>query len=129
MPPADAIPQFELVTFGDGNSQSNPDKAGFAFFLIEGSDTAVSSMSRRDNPGLHFLDCPANLLDHALETQQTVRIVCLSGPTKDCFGVEKGGVEGTVVKMPSTSVRGSFSERGDPGRFRRYPAPQDWRAA
>lgn len=109
MPPADAIPQFELVTFGDGNSQSNPDKAGFAFFLIAGSDTAVSSMSKRDNPGLHFLDCPANLLDHALETQQTVRIVCLSGPTKDCFGVEKGGVEGTVVKMPDNCGNGTYT--------------------
>lgn len=29
----------------------------------------------------------------------------------------------------STSVRGSFSERGDPGRCGRDPAPQDWRAA
>lgn len=32
-----------------------------AFFLIAGDSSAVSSMKKRDKPGLEFIDCPHNI--------------------------------------------------------------------
>ncbi|RSL40913.1 hypothetical protein CEP54_015977 [Fusarium duplospermum] len=108
-PPADATTNFELRTFGQGANNMDPDESGFAFFLISGSDTAVSSMSKRDNPGLHFLDCPPNLLETPLHEPQSARVICLSGTFEQCFGVDKNGVKGTIVKMPDECGAGTYA--------------------
>lgn len=109
LPPADSVPKFELVTFGDGHSDKEPNNAGFAFFLIAGSDTAVASMSKRDNPGVHFLDCAEDPLKLPLGQAQTARVICLSGDLEECFGVQKNGVEGTIVKMPDGCGSGTYA--------------------
>ncbi|KAF5974968.1 glycoside hydrolase family 18 [Fusarium coicis] len=46
LPPPDSVPQFELITFGKGSRNSQPNKAGIAFFLLAGSDTGLASMSK-----------------------------------------------------------------------------------
>ncbi|KAF5862395.1 hypothetical protein ETB97_011752 [Aspergillus alliaceus] len=85
-----ALPTFELVSFGGRytgpTKDENPNNSGVAFFLVASSYTAVTSMSKRDNPGLEFGDCPADVLSRPNEEHQT--------------GVQEGGVEGTVVQMP-----------------------------
>ncbi|KAF5980123.1 glycoside hydrolase family 18 protein [Fusarium bulbicola] len=108
LPPPDSVPQFELITFGKGSRNSQPDKAGIAFFLLAGSDTGLASMSKRDNPNLVFLDCPRNIHSQPVGQVQTARVICL-GLFEECFGVVKGGVEGTVVHMPSDCGAGSYA--------------------
>ncbi len=66
-----SIPQYDLVSF-DGAlriEQEDPNIAGVAFFLIAGSSTAVTSMKKRDNPGLEFLECPDEI-----HSQQHIRL-------------------------------------------------------
>ncbi|KAF7554596.1 hypothetical protein G7Z17_g2800 [Cylindrodendrum hubeiense] len=109
LPPADALPRFELVNFGGIQKESDPNETGFAFFLIAGSNTVVSSMSKRDNPGIQFLGCPKEILDVPLEQIQTARVICMHGSLDDCFGVQKNGVEGTIVKMPEECGRSTYA--------------------
>jgi hypothetical protein len=108
LPPADAVPQFELLNFGGGVGVTDPDETGVAFFLMAGSDTAVSTLSKRDNPGLHFLDCPVGILDAPMDKAHTARIICLNAPEKDCFRVRLNGVEGTIVHMPQECGNGTY---------------------
>lgn len=108
-PPNKEALQYQIITFGSNSDLSDPNKSGFAFFFIAGSDTLVSSMTKRDNPGLHFLDCPNGPLEVPVETQQTARIVCLSGSLDECFGVQKNGVEGTIVHMPEECGSGTYA--------------------
>lgn len=109
LPAADALPQFELVNFGGSSKESDPNETGSAFFFIAGSDTVVSSMSKRDNPGIRFLGCPKNILDAPLEQIQTARVICMHGSLEDCFRVQQNGVEGTIVKMPEECGRGTYA--------------------
>ncbi|KAF1988220.1 glycoside hydrolase family 18 protein [Aulographum hederae CBS 113979] len=111
LPAADAIPQFDLINFGGSTKfgVEDPDQNGIAFFLMAGSDTAVTSMKKRDNPSLVFLECPHDLLNVPLHEMQTARVVCMDRNPKSCFGVQKGGVEGTVVHMPDECGKGSWA--------------------
>ncbi|KAF5557753.1 glycosyl hydrolase family 18 [Fusarium napiforme] len=108
LPPPDSVPQFELITFGKGSRNSQPNKAGIAFFLLAGSDTGLASMNKRDNPNLVFLDCPKDIHSQPLGQVQTGRVICL-GLFEECFGVAKDGVEGTVVHMPTDCGAGSYA--------------------
>lgn len=110
LPPADAVPQFELVNFGGGASigVANPDLTGVAFFLMAGSSTAVTSMTKRDNPGLHFLDCPLDIMDVPLEQVQMARVICVDSSSDECFRVRENGVAGTIVHMPHECGEGSY---------------------
>ncbi|KAI0123659.1 hypothetical protein BJ170DRAFT_659563 [Xylariales sp. AK1849] len=108
LPAADAKPQFELVNFGGGIGLTDPNETGFAFFLLAGSSTAVSSMSKRDNPGIHFLDCPADILQAPTVKLHVARVICLGHSPDDCFGVRLNGVEGTIVHMPQECGNGTY---------------------
>lgn len=108
-PPPDTLPDFELVNFNSGPLAADPNESGAAFFFLAGSDTAVSSMSKRDNPGLHFLDCPCNILNQPLQSIQTARVICFDSDVNVCFGVRKNGVEGTIVHMPSDCGNGTYA--------------------
>jgi chitinase len=66
-------------------------------------------MSKRDNPGLHFLDCPADVGVAPIHKQHTARIICVDGSEADCFGVANGGVEGTIVHLPIECGNGSYA--------------------
>ncbi|KAJ6194672.1 hypothetical protein J3E72DRAFT_198535 [Bipolaris maydis] len=112
LPPADAIPNYDLVSFGgfQGLTQEeDPNKTGIAFFLIAGHSSAVSSMRKRDNPGLEFIDCPHDILKRPNHEIQTARIVCMHQNVTDCFRVEENGVEGTIVHMPDECGGPSWS--------------------
>lgn len=109
MPAADAIPQFELINFNGGIGLEDPNATGVAFFLLAGSDTALASMSKRGNPGIHFLDCPENLMDAAGDKTHSARVICMDGDVASCFAVTKNGVEGTIVHMPDTCGNGSYA--------------------
>lgn len=111
MPPADAQPQFEIMSFG-GKSElgdARPNESGIAFFLIAGSSTGLSSMSKRDNPGLHFVECPENVLGQPAEKVQTARVICLDDDVEKCFSVRENGVEGTIVHMPLECGNGTYA--------------------
>ncbi|XEV07561.1 hypothetical protein FSHL1_012848 [Fusarium sambucinum] len=108
LPPPESLPQFELITFGNGARDSSPNQAGIAFFLLAGSDTALASMSKRDNPSLVFLDCPKEIHSQPVHQVQTARVICL-GLFEECFGVAKNGVEGTIVHMPTDCGSGSYA--------------------
>ncbi|KAF5846481.1 hypothetical protein GGP41_003866, partial [Bipolaris sorokiniana] len=101
-PPADAIPNYDLVSFGAFHGltqEQDPDKTGIAFFLIAGHSSTVSSMPKRDNLGLEFIDCPHDVLKRPNHEIQTARIVCMHQNVTDCFRVEENGVEGTIVHI------------------------------
>ena len=104
LPPPDAIPSYDLISFAGlfdhPTKREEPNLSGVAFFLIAGSSTAVTSMKKRDNPGLEFLDCPQDILSQPDHEQQTARVICLTANVTECFQVRQGGVEGTVVQMP-----------------------------
>ncbi|CAG8417708.1 unnamed protein product [Penicillium salamii] len=103
-PYPDAQPTFELATFGGKctgpTKDENPNNSGVALFLVAGSYTAVSSMSKRDNLGLEFIDCPADVLSRPNDEHQTIRVVCYSENVPECFRVLECGVEGTVIQIP-----------------------------
>lgn len=114
LPPADAIPSYQLISFGGGyaapTGEEDPDSSGVAFFLIAGgSDISLTSMKKRDNPGLHFLSCPKDVLQKPNEHHQVARVICLDEDVSDCFRVRNGGVEGTVVQMPDECGGSSFA--------------------
>ena len=66
-------------------------------------------MSKRDNPGLHFLDCPVDLEGSPVHREHTVRILCLDSNKAGCFGVTKGGVAVTIVHLPDKCGNGTFA--------------------
>lgn len=112
LPPADAIPSYDLVSFGGmyaGFKDEDPNHSGVAFFLIAGHSSAVSSMKKRDIPGLEFLDCPHDILERPDHELQTARIICMQSNVTDCFRVEENGVEGTIVQMPDECGGPSWS--------------------
>ena len=103
LPPADAIPRYDLVSFGGayaGLKAEDPNLSGVAFFLIAGHSDAVTSMTKRDNPGLEFIECPRDILERPEHELQIARIVCMQPNVTDCFKVRSNGVEGTIVHMP-----------------------------
>jgi hypothetical protein len=69
----------------------------------------VSSMKKRDNPGLEFLDCPHNILERPDHEVRMARFICTQNNVTDCFRVKEGGVEGTVVQMPDECGGPSWS--------------------
>lgn len=105
LPAADAIPQYDLVSFGgyyasEGNT--DPSQSGIAFILFAGSQTVLSRMRKRENAqnGIEFIDCPENVRSGPSDEARLARIICLGEDVKDCFPVRYGGVEGTLVTMP-----------------------------
>jgi chitinase len=102
LPQADAIPQIEISNFSGAADigQVDPDATEVAFFLLAGSSTGLSSVSKRDNPGLHFLNCPADVENAHDEHRHTARIMYLDSSRNDCFTITEGGVEGTIVHLP-----------------------------
>ena len=107
LPPPDAVPQFDLVGFGGRAAigDADPNETGVAFFLMAGSDSAITSMKRKDSPGLIFLDCPKDMLSAPFDVIQRARVICVSEDHNKCFGVRKNGVEGTIVHMPDEVSR------------------------
>jgi hypothetical protein len=107
LPPPAAIPQFSLNSFGGASpiGDTDPNASGVAFFLIAGSSAAVTSLNKRDNPGIVFLDCPSDVFSTSVRTIQTARVICMDDDLDKCFGVRYRGVEGTVVHMPEEVCR------------------------
>lgn len=112
LPPPESIPTYDLVSFGGAFTSfkiEEPNASGVAFFLIAGEGSAVTSMKKRDNPGLEFVDCPYDVLSRPNHELQTARIICMHSNITDCFKVEAGGVEDTIVQMPDECGGPSWS--------------------
>jgi len=76
---------------------------------MAGSSTGVSSLRKREAPGILFLDCPHDVLTAPLDKVQKPRLICRDGDYERCFGIRKGGVEGTMVHMPDDCGAGSWA--------------------
>lgn len=105
LPPADAIPKYDLVTFGGlyaAGGVEDPNASGVAFILFAGNQNLLSKMKKRDNSqtGIEFLDCPSDVRLLASEEPRTARVICLGETLEECFSVREGGTEGTLVHMP-----------------------------
>ncbi|KAL4947910.1 hypothetical protein BDW69DRAFT_189758 [Aspergillus filifer] len=77
--------------------------------LITGSTTGVSSISKRDNPGLQFLDCPDNITSKTLEHVHTARAICMDRSLDECFQVRENRAKGAIVHMPSECGASGFA--------------------
>ena len=74
--------------------------------VIDGPKFAVTSVNKRDNSHLEFLDC--NQVEG--ESRQTVRYICLnSGSDPNCDDMLIGGIEGTILKMPDNCGPGTHA--------------------
>jgi hypothetical protein len=112
LPLADAVPSYELINFGGmyNIGVESPNDSGVASFLIAGgSDMGLTSIKKRDNPGLHFLSCAKDVLQRPNEEHQVARVICLDDEVTNCLRVRNGGVEGTVVQIPDECSGSSFA--------------------
>ncbi|KAL6229317.1 hypothetical protein BDW75DRAFT_245845 [Aspergillus navahoensis] len=136
--PADYSPTFAMVfdTHKDELAGEvpgeHPNDKPFAWVVMVGEEEDLQSFDKRDGSHLELFDCPSPAEDD-FETQK-IRAICLSpdSDTSNCLDIEKGGVEGTVVRLPAgcgpdryvRAVR--FEESTNhtlPGHLRkRYPA-------
>ncbi|KAL2813347.1 hypothetical protein BDW59DRAFT_167530 [Aspergillus cavernicola] len=110
---------------------SDPDEKAFAWVVMVGDEEDVHSFDKRDGSDLELFDCSnPHKEDFSL---QFARAICTGGETNNCEDITKGGVEGTVVRMPASCgsdgyVRAVRFERSSnatlPGHLqRRYPDP------
>lgn len=78
-----------------------PNKEPFAWIVMVGEDEDLQSFDKRDGSDLELFDCPSP--DAEDYSTQTVRAVCLRDDidSSNCLDIKKGGVEGTIVRLPS----------------------------
>ncbi|KAI9923857.1 hypothetical protein MW887_008162 [Aspergillus wentii] len=83
----------------DSSTVNDPNDNGFAWMVMVGEEEDVQSFSKRDGSHLELFDCPDTHPDDY--SVQKVRAVCTGGSDSNCEDITKGGVEGTVVRLPS----------------------------
>ncbi|KAA8652731.1 uncharacterized protein ATNIH1004_001636 [Aspergillus tanneri] len=107
LPPAENYPQFDLQNLGGDSVLTGDTNANtFGLIIIVGPEEAVQSLRRRDGSDLHVLDC------HNIRTdgRSHIRLVCSDeGANSTCDRIHRGGVEGTVLRMPDGCGPGSYS--------------------
>lgn len=76
-----------------------PNKNSFAWMVMVGDEKYVQSLLERDGSHLELFDCPNTHPDDY--SAQRAKAVCVSdSPNNNYEGILKGGVEGTVVRLP-----------------------------
>jgi len=79
---------------------TDPNKSSFSWMVMVGEPEDVQSFSKRDGSHLQLFDCPNTHVDDF--TTQHAKAVCLDDSSdSNCEHILKGGVEGTVVRLPS----------------------------
>lgn len=78
---------------------TDPNEESFAWVVIVGPEEDVQSFDKRDGSHLELYDCPAT--DEDDYSVQSLKAVCTSdGPESNCEDITKGGVKGTVIRLP-----------------------------
>ncbi|KAL4993981.1 hypothetical protein BDV10DRAFT_189441 [Aspergillus recurvatus] len=99
-------PQFDLQNLG-GNSVLTTDLNAntFGMIIIVGPEDTVQSLRRRDGSDLHVLDC-GNI---RADGRSHIRLVCPREFNSTCDKLHRGGVEGTILRMPEGCGLGSYT--------------------
>ncbi|KAI9372233.1 hypothetical protein BJX61DRAFT_553090 [Aspergillus egyptiacus] len=111
-PDADSFPTDYSPTFAmgfdshaDQLAQSapgqQPNKEPFVWIVLVGEEEDLHSFDKRDGSDLDLFDCPQPAEDDF--STQKIRAVCSNSDasSSNCLDIEKGGTEGTVVRLPS----------------------------
>ncbi|CAK1367001.1 unnamed protein product [Cercospora beticola] len=110
-PAAQDIVSWEIGYPSSSPSKHSPQGVAFAWLLIDGPQDVVTNLKRKRDgtpSDLIFLGC-----SHAVgRDQQVIRFVCSSAPTdsgSDCDHMMEGGVEGTVVELPTECTMAKYA--------------------
>ncbi|KAM7210667.1 Mutanase [Rhypophila decipiens] len=77
------------------------DDQAFGFLVISGPSDVLSSLTRRSNSHVQFLDCDASKKKQDEGVVYTARYICTdNSPESNCNAVHEGGANGTVVELP-----------------------------
>jgi chitinase len=88
-----------------GNSD-DPDDHAFGFYIMSGPEDEITTINKRDGSHWELFDCD----NTAGENRQTVKAVCTdSSENSNCDIIFKGGLEHTVVEMPSDCGPGKYA--------------------
>lgn len=84
-----------------GVSGTDPNKKAFAWTIIVGEEEDVQNFVKRDGSRLELFECPDTHEDDF--DVQKAKAVCVGGSEENnnCEDILKGGVEGTVVRLPA----------------------------
>lgn len=76
--------------------------------VIDGPADVVTSLSKRDNSHIEFLNCESTEKRDP-KLVYTVRYICMDdSPESNCDAVHQGGAEGTIVKLPEGCGFGTY---------------------
>ncbi|OAL43395.1 hypothetical protein IQ07DRAFT_593170 [Pyrenochaeta sp. DS3sAY3a] len=91
---------------GSKNSKNAANDHAFGWYIMSGPENEFSSVNKRDGSHWEFFDC-----DNTVgESRQTIKAVCTDSSEKsNCDLIFKGGVESTVVEMPSDCGPGKYA--------------------
>ncbi|KAJ9217970.1 CAZyme family GH18 [Paecilomyces variotii] len=80
---------------------TDPNKHAFIWTIMVGEEEDVQSFDKRDGSHLELFDCPMTRPDDF--GIQKAKAVCIGGTDSknNCEDIFKGGVEGTIVRLPS----------------------------
>ena len=89
-----------------GGNNKDPNDHAFGFYIMSGPENEITSVSKRDGSHWDFFDC-----DNTVgEKRQTIKAVCTdSSENSNCDVIFKGGVESTVIEMPSDCGPGKYA--------------------
>ncbi|KAJ6287495.1 hypothetical protein J3E71DRAFT_358329 [Bipolaris maydis] len=88
-----------------GNS-NDPDDHAFGFYIMSGPEEEITTVNKRDGSHWELFDCDNTIS----ENRQTVKAVCTdSSANSNCDIIFKGGLEHTVVEMPSDCGPGKYA--------------------
>jgi hypothetical protein len=107
LPPVANTVKYDIQSgIGNTGETTIAGEGTWGMIVIDGPKSAVTSVNKRDNSHLEFLDC-----DKAEgEARQTVRYICLNpGSDSNCDDMLLDGIEGTVLKMPDNCGPGTHA--------------------
>lgn len=78
---------------------TDPNEGSFAWVVLVGAEEDVQTFDKRDGSHLELYDCPDP--DESDYSVQSLKAVCTNpGPNSNCEDIAKGGIKGTVVRLP-----------------------------
>jgi hypothetical protein len=107
LPPLANDVKFDTQSgIGSTGSTTQPGQGTWGLIVIDGPESSVSSVNKRDGSHLEFIDCDRVQGEH----RQTVRYICLNdGAGSNCNDMLLDGIEGTVLKMPENCGPGTYA--------------------
>ncbi|KAL4995520.1 hypothetical protein BDV10DRAFT_187946 [Aspergillus recurvatus] len=84
-----------------GVTGEHPNDEPFAWAVMVGEEEDLQSFDKRVGSHLELFNCPSPA-EEDFETQK-IRAICLhpDSDTSNCLDIQKGGIEGTVVRLPA----------------------------